>query len=196
MKAVNIKLHYLLAILLVTVIAGTALGYEFRTNPFHRDPTPTANVFYLFETGHGTWSGQAGNLITNLGDNYVRNAIGFANATGAGTVNATQYISLSNDASPLVTWTVLPVEVTANGFTRSLGTVSHWMNGTNYAYNVSKTFTATGTQQLQCAGLNWSPTLSGDPAGGSLFACASFTSQATFNSGDNCTITWVITWAR
>ena len=154
----------------------------------HKDPGYSANVFYLFETSHGTWGGMAGNVITNLGECYVRNIMGFNNETGH---NETKWISLSNDASPAATWTKLTNEVTANGFGRALGTVAAWNNGTDYAFNVTKTFTATADgNELQCAGLNWNDTPDSDS---NLFACAAFT-QTTFNTGDNCTITWVITW--
>lgn len=153
----------------------------------HRDQRVRANLFILFETAKGSWSGRGGNLITNIGERYVRNAIGFNNVTN---FNVTQWISLSNAGSPLVTWTELASEVAANGFTRAIGTVTHWMNGTDYAFNVTNQFTATGTQQLQTAGLQWNDTASSD---NNLFAAADFP-QTTFSSGDNLTITWVITW--
>jgi len=153
----------------------------------HRTPKASANVYILFETARGTWSAESGNLITNIGERYPRNIIGFDNVTAN---NATKWISMSNAGSPSVTWTELASELAANGFTRALGTVTAWMNGTDYAYNVTKKFEATGTQQVQTAGLNWNPTASSD---NNLFAAADF-AQTTFENGDNCTITWVITW--
>jgi hypothetical protein len=111
---------------------------------------------------------------------------GAANTTSR---NATQWISLSNVGTPLQTWTVLTTEVDANGFDRQLGTVVAWTNAGDSAFNVTKTFTATGTQQLQTAGLNWNGQSLSD---NNLFACAAFT-QTTFNSGDTLTITWTIT---
>lgn len=153
----------------------------------HRDPKAKANLFLLFETARGSWSGNGGNLITNIGERLVRNILGFDNVTAN---NATKWISLSNVGSPLASWTQLDTEVTANGFGRALGTVATWQNGTDYAYNVTKKFTATGTQQLQTAGLQWSGQASTD---NNLFAAATFT-QTTFETNDNLTITWVITW--
>jgi hypothetical protein len=70
-----------------------------------------------------------------------------------------------------------------------LGTVVAWENSGDRAFNVSKQFTATGTQQLQTAGLQWNDTPVSD---NNLFASADFT-QTTFNSADTLTITWVIT---
>ena len=181
----------LTAIILTTFLATCLSTYGITTGWFlngHRDAHASANVFYIFETAEGTWSGQAGNVITNLGECYVRNIMGFNNESDN---NETKWISLSNDASPAVTWTKLTTEVTANGFARALGTVVAWNNGTDYAYNVSKTFTATAdANELQCAGLNWNDSPDSD---NNLFACAAFT-QTTFNTGDNCTIVWVITW--
>jgi hypothetical protein len=36
------------------------------------------------------------NTITDIGERYERNALGFANCTGAGTLNATKWISCGN----------------------------------------------------------------------------------------------------
>ena len=190
MKDIEIsKSTFILTIVLVSVLgfsAGLAAFSPLMTAQ-HRDSKVSANVFILFETAKGTWTAKGGNLITNIGERYVRNILGFDNVTSN---NATKWISISNAGSPLVTWTELDTEIAANGFTRALGTVTAWLNGTDYAYNVTKKFTATGTQQVQTAGLQWNSTSQGD---GSLFAAADF-AQTTFENNDNCTITWVITW--
>lgn len=182
------KLAVILALTIVLSVGVTSAYF----NPIvfmHRDPTMRANVYVTIQQRFGTTQCTGGNLITDIGERYVRNIIGFNNVTAH---NATDDISLSNDGSPLDTWTKLPNEVTGNGFDRvdaSSGTVA-WWNGTDYAFNVTHQFTATGTQQLQCAGLNWHPT---DDVDNTLFAAALFT-QTTFESGDNLTITWVITF--
>jgi hypothetical protein len=183
------KLKTTLAITLTFLIAfscGVALNpaLNFLT---HREPRLKANVYILAETMYGDFEIPTGNLITNIGERYCRNILGFDNETAN---NATKWISLSNVATPLVTWTVLTTEVAANGFTRALGTVTSWNNGTDYAFNVTKKFTATGSQQLQTAGLNWCDTSASD---NNLFAAAGFT-QTTFATNDNCTIKWVITF--
>jgi hypothetical protein len=144
------------------------------------------NVYVEGEIGGVTATLASGNLITDIGELYVRNILGFDNVTNH---NATKWISLSNDGSPAVGWTELTTEVNANGFSRALGTVVAWENSGDRAFNVSKQFTATGTQQLQTAGLQWNDTPVSD---NNLFAGADFT-QTTFNSADTLTITWVIT---
>jgi len=162
-----------------------SLGYSihFKTP---RKSKIISNVFVFAETVDGTQQIGTHNLITNIGEKYNRDILGFDNVTNH---NATKWISLSNTGTPSVTWTQLDTEVNANGFTRALGSVVHWMNGTDYAYNVTKKFTATGTQQLKNAGLQWRGVAQSN---NNLFACAGF-DQTTFNANDNCTIRWVIT---
>jgi hypothetical protein len=82
----------------------------------------------------------------------------------------------------------LPNELTTGGFGRALGAGVGWTSGTDYAYNYTKKFTATGAVTAQCAGLQWSPSASSD---NNLFACAAFT-QTIFAANDNCTIVWMI----
>lgn len=178
----------LLTLITITFLCASVVGYALHSSSLQRRPKLRVNVYMLHESVSGKHLEKSGNLITDIGERYVRNILGFDNVTDH---NATKWISLSNDATPLVTWTKLPNEITTdNGFRRALATMTTWMNGTDYAYNASNKFTATGTQQLQCAGANWNPTRDSD---NNLFAAATF-SQTTFNSGDNCTITWVITW--
>lgn len=178
--------------LLITALLCTTITYGLiQAYPYtHHDPKASVNVFVFTETAGGENELTSGNLIPYIGGNYMRDILGFQNVSAP--ENATKWITLSNDATPLVTWTKLANEKINSGFIRTLGTVAAWMNGTNYAYNVTNKFTATAdTQQLQCAGLQWSGVSLSD---NNLFACAAFT-QTTFNTNDNCTITWVITIA-
>jgi hypothetical protein len=173
------------ALLLSVLLIGVSFGYCI--NPIRQHVDPKINVY--LEIVKGDTAGvqsklYAGNLITDIGERYVRNHIGFDNQTLSG-----WSISVSNDGTPLVTWTKLPNEVTANGFTRGAGDVTAWVNSGDYAFNVTEVFTATGTQQLQTAGLNWDPTSDSD---NNLFAAADFT-QTTFNADDTLTATYVIT---
>jgi len=172
--------------LALTAILCFSLGYSLTIPRPKNKPEIEANVFIFVETLEGKYEASIHNVITNIGEKYVRDILGFDNVTNH---NATKWISLSNTGSPSVTWTQLDTEVNANGFTRALGSVVSWMNGTDYAYNVTKKFTASGTQQLKNAGLQWSGVALSD---NNLFACAGFT-QTTFNANDNCTIRWVIT---
>jgi hypothetical protein len=162
------------------------LSLLFNAAPYiHKNPSVTANVYLTENIGGVTSEISTGNLITDIGENFMGNAsLGLEN-------NATWAISLSNVGSPLAAWTQLDTEIAANNFTRAGGTGGAliWVNSGDYAFNVTYTFTATGTQQLQTAGLHWNSTPSSDL---NLFAAATFT-QTTFNSGDTLTIKWVIT---
>ena len=173
-------------ILLSWLLIGT-LGYSIRNGYIgHKDPSPRANVYYFFETSKGSYGGRGGNVITNIGEQYVRNAIGFNNVTN---FNYTGWISLGN-ATVSASLTKLTTEATTDGADRKAGTVTTWMNGTDYAYNVTNEFNLSGTIRLGESGLHWNDT---DNSDNNMFACDDFT-DTTFESGDNLTITWVITW--
>ena len=147
-----------------------------------------ANVFVIFETARGTWTEPISNLITNEGERYVSNILGWDNVTNN---NATKWVALGNNTAPAVTDVLLDAEATTTGFTRAVNdTCVRWMNGTDYAYNVSKQFTATGTIRINATSLHWNPTSN---SSNNMFALASIT-ETTFNNNDNCTIVWVITW--
>ncbi len=118
------------------------------------------------------------NLITTNGSRRIRNFLGWDNETGA-----TQYLSLSDDASPLVSWTELPAEISGNGLARALGTVAV-VNST--AFTVTYQWTATGAQSVQCTGLQWSA--SGDY---NLFAAASI-SSVSLQTDDKLDVTWTV----
>jgi hypothetical protein len=166
------------------VMLGICLGYYTETMVYqHRSPKMSLNVFVFKESAKGTELISSGNVITDIGENYVRDDL-----ADAGSVVAVKYITLSNDASPVQTWTKLPNELTTGGFGRALGTVTKWTSGTDAAFNVTKKFTATGAVTAQCAGLQWAVTASSD---NNLFTCAAFT-QTVFAANDNCTIVWMI----
>jgi len=173
----------LIATALIAVLAFS-IGYIVNMPVPHRNPKISANV-YITENVNGVSAEiYSGNLITDLGEEFTRDLL-----IGDDAFDDVWGISLSNDATPLVSWTVLPNEVVANGFDRAEGTVTDWTNSGDYAFNVTKTFTASDTQQLQCAGLNWND---GDAVDNYLFAAATFT-QTTFEASDTLTVTWVIT---
>jgi len=185
----NISKKAFVFALVLTALLSFTCTYAYQHGLFnYRKQKAVANVFVFAETAEGTYQIGGHNVITDIGEKYLRDILGFDNVTGN---NATKWIAVSNDASPDATWTKLAGEKTASGFERALGSVASWMNGTDYAYNVTKKFTSTAdAQTLQCAGLQWSG--DGD-TDNNLFACAAFT-QTTFNTNDNCTIKWVITW--
>ena len=102
------------------------------------------------------------------------------------TLAACEYIALSNSgATPAVTDTSLASEITSNGLSRALGTVAHTTNATSYT--VSYTFTATGSQSAQNAGL-----FNASTAGYGTMCFENTFSQVSMNSGDTLAVTWTI----
>ncbi len=132
---------------------------------------PDGTIF-LDVTGH--------NLRTNAGINWQEGQM-------AGTTAAVcTYIALTNTAiTPNATDTSLSGEITANGLSRALGTVTHTSNATSYT--LANTFTATGTQAAQAAAI-----LNASSSGTMCFE-NTFT-QASLASGDTLTVTWTITF--
>jgi hypothetical protein len=118
------------------------------------------------------------NLRTNAGINWQYGQM-------AGTTAAVcTYIALSNDSgTPAATDTAVASEITANGLARASATPAHTTNATSYT--LSYTFTATGTQSAQKAGmLNAS-------SGGTLCFENTFSAVA-MNSGDTLQVVWTV----
>jgi len=185
------KRKFILAMTLVFIIA-TVNGYAIQNVYFNRPHTPrvSANVYVTIQTEFGVFDIATHNVITNIGEAYVRDILGFNNVANN---NATQWITLSNDvydAAANVTAIMLPTEATTFGAGRVLGTVDAWVSGGDYAYNVTNKFTFTGDITLRCTGLQWSGVASSN---NNLFACAGFT-QTAFANNWNLTITWSIVW--
>jgi len=175
----------ILALVLTATLCFSA-GYAIQNHVLrqHTDPRSTANVHYYFEFAAGSQSFSGGNEETNIGERWERNWLGFNNVT-----NTTTCISIGN-SSIAVTNTELDAEATTDNGTRSdFITAVTWMNGTDYAYNVTYKFMFTGTIRLNASGIHWSNV---SDSNNNLYALDSF-SDTTFNSGDNATITWVMT---
>jgi len=178
-------------LILVSCLLSGFIGYAFNSMPFHvhRDPQVSANVYVLIETIEGSSSYSSGNIITDIGEAYVRNILGWDNVTSN---NATQWISLGN-ATIAQTLTKLGVEATTVGFERAANdTCVAWNNGTDRAYNVTNKFTATGNIAVNATGCHWNPTGNSD---NNMFACAYLTdgTMHQFTATSNCTVTWVFT---
>jgi hypothetical protein len=120
------------------------------------------------------------NLITTIGSRRIRNFLGWNNET-----DNTIYLSLSDDATPLVSWTKLPGEITENGLERATGSPAV-VNST--AFTVTFQWTASGTEPVQCTGLQWSVTGDSD---GNLFAAASI-SSVSLQANDKLDVTWTV----
>ena len=114
--------------------------------------------------------------LTTLGQNWIEDQLGDSPAT-----DPAKWIGLSNDAgSPSAAWVVLPSEIVANGLTRAVGT---YVNDGNGAWNITKTFSVTGTQSAQLTGLYWG--LSGD-----YLLCSDTFTQCAMEAGDSLEIVW------
>lgn len=181
-----------LASLTITVLVTSLLTLavfhpELLTSQQEKPPSIKANVYVCYETlAFGKQNGESHNIVTNIMERYVRNILGWDNVTAN---NATQWIALGN-STIAATNTKLDTEATASGFTRAANdTCVAWMNGTDYAYNVTKKFTATGTIRVNATSIHWNSTSNSD---GNCAALASITAT-TFANGDNCSITWVWT---
>jgi len=121
------------------------------------------------------------NLITSAGKDLIAPQIG-STSPGA---NGANYIALTNTAvTPASGDTTLSGEIATNGLSRAQGTYAHTV-GTN-TFTITKTFTATGSQSAQAAGLFTAS------SSGTMMAENTFT-QVSLANGDQLTITWTIT---
>ena len=106
----------------------------------------------------------------------------------AGTLPA-RWIGLTNDAtSPVVGGTALTAEITANGLARALATFAHTGGATTYT--LTKTWTASGAQSAQQAGMF---TGGYRAAGGGTLVCWTTFTSATLANGDSLQLTWTMT---
>lgn len=181
-----------IAVFTLAILISGVVGYSIRgyTVEQHRDPKITANLVLFFEKMGGSYYGGGGNTITNIGEGAARNHFGFNNMSWAAYQHCTS-ISIGNS-------TIGASDTKLD--TEALGTIGQnrtdyltavtWQNGTDYAYNVSNKFQFTGAIRVGEAGLHWSNVSNSD---NNMFAASAFT-DTTFASGDNLTITWVITF--
>lgn len=122
--------------------------------------------------------------ITKIGEQYHRNILGFNNVTN---FNATKWLSAGN-ATVANTLTKLTTEATSSGFTRAEGTVTQYISGGHYGYNVTITFTASATINLNAYGLQWSGVSNSD---NNLFGAGAITPQ-TYNNGDKAIVSFLV----
>ena len=118
------------------------------------------------------------NLRTNAGINWQYGQM------AGGTAAVCTYIALSNDSgTPAATDTAVASEITSNGLARAAGTPAHTSNATSYT--LSYTFTATGAQSAQKAGM-----LNASSAGTLCFE-NTFTA-VSMQTNDTLAVTWTI----
>lgn len=118
-------------------------------------------------------------VLTDLGANWIEDQIGDSPDT-----DPAKWIAVSNDAgSPAADWIVIPNEITTGGMGRAAGTYAD--DGTGQ-WNITKTFSPTGTGSCQLTGLYWAVT-------GDYLLCADTFTQINYESGDTVQIRWTIT---
>jgi len=152
-----------------------------------KQPHYKANVYVIKETVYGTETIASHNIITDIGERYARNLLGFDNVTAN---NATKWIALGNSTADAGD-TKLDTEATSLGFTRALGTVTAWDNSGDKAYNVTYKFTATGNIQINATALQWSGVSNSD---NNCYAISGLGGSQDFQNNWNCTIIWVVTY--
>lgn len=171
------KTKFALTLTLVAILF-LSIGYsmQFRKS---RKTSLKANVFFVYELQEGTSNLEVHNVITNIGENYTRNAFSVNS-----TLYAVQWISIGN-ATASTSLTQLTTE-----YDRKQGTLANWTNSGDSAFNCTYKWTFTETVNLNCAGGHWGPS-----GNNNLYACANFPDgDVTFNSGENLTVTWVYTY--
>lgn len=117
-------------------------------------------------------------VLTTIGADWIEDQLGDSPAT-----DPAKWIALSNDAgSPSAAWTVIPTEITTNGMGRAAGTYANVGTG---QWNITKSFSPTGSGSCQLTGLYWAST-------GSYLLCADTFTQINYESGDTVQIQWTI----
>jgi len=124
-------------------------------------------------------------VLVDQGKEWIEDKLSGNNAARWG-LNGT-YISVSNDSSAVsTTWTIIPNEITTNGLARARG--SYVSTGIG-AWNISHTFSVTGTNSTKLYGLNY------DSGTSATLICAEqqgLANQKNVASGDTLRVTWQI----
>lgn len=114
--------------------------------------------------------------LTTLGQNWIEDQLGDSPGT-----DPAKWIGLSNDpGAPSAAWIVLPSEIVTNGMSRAAGT---YVDDGDGAWNITHTFSITGTQSAQLTGLYWAST-------GDYLLCADTFTLVNAEDGDSLEIVW------
>lgn len=168
--------------ILLTFVVGMYVGRQQQSFYASSGADPAGHVsVVVWRDGEVVYEYGTHNLITTIGSMHIRDFLGWANATS----QPSRYISLSNDATPLTSWTKLPGEITGSGLARATGTVTS-LNQT--AYEVSYEWTASAAADVQCTGLHWDSTVD---SSGNLLAAASI-SSVSLQANDKLQVTWTV----
>lgn len=179
-------------ILSISVILSCLLTYAVTSGTIssliHGTSYERTNVTYWLETDTGVYEFHDGNVITDIGERWLRNVHSANNESAV----LCKSIALGNDSDTTdVTATKLDTEATTLGFTRANGTVAYWVNAGDYAYNVTLKFTAGGVIAINAAALHWSLTSNSD---NNIFAMFTLGGTQAFQNMWNITIRWSVTF--
>jgi hypothetical protein len=179
-----------LAVLMVFAIPGAAIVSNVTNDSFPVHGYVTVSVI---RDGNEIYHHEDHNLITDAGKDFIREQIGQTTASGAIDGNGANFIALTNTGiTPAAGDTALSGEITANGLGRGAG--SYAEVSTNQ-FTITRTFTASGAQSAQAAGL-FTAAVTGTPGAGGddgiMVAENTFTA-VSLAANDQLTITWTVT---
>jgi len=168
-KKIGFVVIIFIVIGLIMLPTSPDIRYEIHmTVTVHRDGK---QIYYSHHAG----------VLTTLGLNWAEDQLFDSPGT-----DPAKWIGLSNDASsPSAAWTAIPNEITGNGLARAPGT---YVDNGDGECNVTKTFTATGSQSVQLAGLYWALT-------GDYLFCSDTMSPVSLQANDQLSVTFTITMA-
>jgi hypothetical protein len=182
----KLRIPALLTIVIIAALLGAyALGSSQKTYVSVQGITHSDTVTTVMRHADGTvfFNETQHNVLTTIGATAIRDALSTGTMPSSGIA---KYISLSTDATPLISWTKLANELTATGLARQAGTVSN-INAT--CYQVQTTFTAQSPQAgIIAEALHWVATSNTD---NNMLAAAAI-SSASVISGDTIQCTWQI----
>ncbi|MCJ7425096.1 hypothetical protein MUP01_12650 [Candidatus Bathyarchaeota archaeon] len=184
----NKKIMGLIAIVIVSTMAAATLVNVKPNYSVSEVAMYEGKITVIFEQPEQTTTYETHNKVTHIGlerltDFMENGAAGMRTIDGKD--NVLKYLSLSNDATPLATWTVLPGEIATAGLARAAATVQ-FENNTQYSVVYKWTFPSTAT--VQCVGIHWAAE---SGLVGNLWGAGTFTST-TGNLNDNITIIYRI----
>jgi hypothetical protein len=124
------------------------------------------------------------NITVNAGLEWVKSVISNNGDTEAGT-DFMEYVAVgSNNTSPAAGDTTLNTEITTSGLGRAIGT---YASGATGVCTVTKSFSVTGSETVEEAGLF------DDPTAGTMLARV-LTGTTSVSNGDTLEVEWTITY--
>lgn len=177
----NRKKILLSIVVVIAVIGIFSIGFQPVTDPYSDGVLGVEIHVSMWHYRDGIlldYSHHAG-VLTTLGANWIEDQLGDSPST-----DPAKWIAVSNDAgSPSSAWIVIPTEITTGGMGRATGTYANVGDG---VWNITKSFSPTGSGSCQLVGLYWAST-------GDYLLCADTISVINYENGDTVQIQWTIT---